>query len=198
MKQQIDIKEVIKKHNKTNKRGTGCILGFFNIILVFIIIICILALFITWKLSGFDTMIYFLKPISVFVIFAIVVIWKIKKALLSKSSCLNNTIRENAKVKIVEGKIVGFRIEDNQTTNLEREISGSNIQHDREYYIQVEMNDSINELNLGIGVYSKFKKDDEVYLFKVNDYYYSDMVFNKTEYELNESSLKALNNEIIV
>lgn len=198
MKQQIDIKEVIKKHNKTNKRGTGCILGFFNIILVFIIIICILALFITWKLSGFDTMIYFLKPISVFVIFAIVVIWVIKKALLSKSSCLNNTIRENAKVKIVEGKILGFRIEDNQTTNLEREISGSNIQHDREYYIQVEMNDSINELNLGIDVYSKFKKDDEVYLLIVNDDYYSDMIFNKKEYELNESSLKALNNEIIV
>ncbi len=198
MKQQIDIKEVIKKHNKTNKRGTGCILGFFNIILVFIIIICILALFITWKLSGFDTMIYFLKPISVFVIFAIAVIFRIKKVLLSKSSRLNNTIRENAKVKIVEGKILGFRIEDNQTTNLEREISGLNIQHDREYYIQVEMNDSINELNLGIGVYSKFKKDDEVYLLIVNDDYYSDMIFNKKQYELNESSLKALNNEIIV
>lgn len=60
------------------------------------------------------------------------------------------------------------------------------------------MNDFINELSLGIAVYSKFKKDDEVYLLIVNDCYYSDMIFNKKEYELNENSLKALTNEIII
>lgn len=102
------------------------------------------------------------------------------------------------KVKILEGRVVGHRIEDNQTTNLERKISGLNIQHDSEYYIQIKMNDFINELSLGIAVYSKFKKDDEVYLLIVNDCYYSDMIFNKKEYELNENSLKALTNEIII
>lgn len=198
MKQQIDIKEIIKKHNEKNKKSTGCIVGFLNIILAFIVIICVLGLLITWSLSGFDKMLDNLGLVVTFLIFAILLNWGIKKILLGKSSRLNKSIIENAKVKIVEGRIVGHRIEENQTTNIERETTGLNKQYYREYYTQIDISGSVKELDLGLGVYSKFKKDDEVFLIEVNGYYYDDMVFNKNEYELNEQSLKALNNEIIV
>lgn len=198
MKQQIDIKEIIKKHNDKNKKSTGCVIGFLNIVLIFIIIIALLALFVTYLLSGFDKMIDNLGLVAIFLIFVILVNWGIKKLLLGKSSQLNKNITEKAKVKIVEGRIVGHRIENNQTTNIERETTGTNRQYYREYYVQIDIGGSVKELDLGIGVYSKFKKDDEIYLIEVNGCYYSDMVFSKEEYELSESSLKALNNEIII
>jgi len=198
MKQQIDIKEVIKKHNEKNKKSSGCVIGFLNIVLAFIIIISLVALFITYLLSGFDKVMDNLGLIAIFLIFAILLNLGIKKILLGKSSRLNNSIIENAKIKIVEGKIVGHRIENNQTTNIERETTGVNKQYYREYYIQIDIGGSVKELDLGLGVYSKFKKDDEVYLIEINGYYHSDMVFSKDEYELNENSLRALNNEIII
>ena len=60
------------------------------------------------------------------------------------------------------------------------------------------MNGYIKDLNLGIDIYSKLKKNDEIFLIEVNDLFYSDMIFKKSEYELNSESLKALNDEIII
>lgn len=197
MKKQINIRDILLKHNNKIEKTSGYIFGFLNIILIIIYILCFFALFGTYLLSGINVVLKNLTGIVIFLILSTLINICLKK-LLNKGRRLNNTLSGNVKVKILEGRVVGHRIETEQTTQGERNITGINRQFYREYFLQIEMNSNIKELNLGIDIYSKLKKDDEIFLVEVNELFYSDMIFKKSEYELNSESLKAFNNDVII
>lgn len=198
MKKQINIKDILLKHNNKIKKASGCIFGFLNIILVVIYILCLFVLFGIYLLSGINGVSKNLTGIVIFLILSTLINICLKKVLNRKGGRLNNTLSGNIKVKILEGRVVGHHIETEQTTQGERDATGIDRQFYREYFLQIEMNGYIKDLNLGIDIYSKLKKNDEIFLIEVNDLFYSDMIFKKSEYELNSESLKALNNEIII
>lgn len=198
MKEQIDIKDVLLKHNSKKENASGCIFGFLNIILIIIYILCFFAVLGTYLLSGINGVSKILTSIIIFSIVCTLVNICIKKLLNKKGGRLNSTFSGNVKVKILEGKVVGHRIETEQSTQTERDIIGIDRQFYRDYYLQIEIDGIVKELNLDIDIYSKLKKDDEIYLIEVNDLFHSDMIFKRNDYELNSESLKALNNEIII
>lgn len=198
MKKQINIKDILLKHNNKIEKASGCIFGFLNIILVVIYILCLFGLFGIYLLSGINGVSKNLTGIVIFLILSTLINICLKKVLNRKGGRLNNTLSGNIKVKILEGRVVGHHIETEQTTQGERDATGIDRRFYREYFLQIEMNGYIKDLNLGIDIYSKLKKNDEIFLIEVNDLFYSDMIFKKSEYELNSESLKALNNEIII
>lgn len=187
-KKRLIIEEKIKEKNADQKQKVGCLKSVINFIFYFflaiIIIMCILIFI-------------FKETIPLILIECVVFIILIKLLANFIEKKLSNVFNKN----IHKGK-VKINIKKCSVTNRRDELEYSYVPNtEREkavFYLDFSNDNGNFTLRVGYDIWTKLKIGDEVYVIKINDKYYGDMIFSTQEYFLDDNYINSLENDIYI
>lgn len=188
---QINLKEVVISKNKDQKKKAGCTKKFFNIIYYIILFFAILMVtfLLIFKKDSEGVVIFALKIITYMIILKVFI------AVLGK-------VISKVFVSNIHTGAVRVRIEKATLINKHDELEYSYVPNTERSKVMCYMNfvTETREFTLRVGydIYGKFNIGDEVYIIKLDDKNYGDLIYRTSEYRLDPTALSALNDEIIV
>lgn len=188
---KIDLEETIRKKVKKTQKSLGCIVFPMKLFAFISILLCVVLNIFTWKnTKSFNLMmpIIFSEGIFILVMF---VIFKVISLVISKRNEIGKS-GDSVLVEIIEAVIIN--------TYMETDVNfmPDTRRFDRECFFEMEILGEFVKLRVGIDSYKKHNKGDNVYLIKINDSFYGDLIFDKEQYYLDDMGLKAINKKLRV
>ena len=188
---KIDLEETIRKKVKKNQKSLGCIVFPMKLFVLISILLCVVLNIFTWKnTKSFNLMmpIIFSEGMFILVMF---VIFKVISLVISKRNEIGKS-GDSVLVEVIEAVIIN--------TYMETDVNfmPDTRRFDRECFFEMEILGEFVKLRVGIDSYRKHNKGDNVYLIKINDSFYGDLIFDKAQYYLDDMGLKAINKKLRV
>lgn len=188
---KIDLEETIRKKVEKTKKSLGCIVFPMKLFAFISILLCVVLNIFTWKnTKSFNLMmpIIFSEGMFILVMF---VIFKVISLVISKRNEIGKS-GDSVLVEVIEAVIIN--------TYMETDVNfmPDTRRFDRECFFEMEILGESVKLRVGIDSYKKHNKGDNVYLIKINDSFYGDLIFDKAQYCLDDMGLKAINKKLRV
>ncbi len=188
---KIILEELIKDKNKKQQKNIGCSKKISNMLfsLAFVILVSMIALVVLKNGTSEKIMLFYGKCI-VFLILLKVFLNVIKNFFVK---CFQKDINVgNVKVFVEKAKLV------NKYEETEYSYLPNTERKKLKCYLVFQTENRKYVLEVGYGAYKKMENEKEYFLIKVNDKFYSDMIFGTSEYELDDSAKSAVGKEIII
>lgn len=188
---KIDLEETIRKKVKKNQKSLGCIVFPMKLFACICVLLCIVLNIFTWmNTKSFSIML----PIIFSECMFIIVMFVISKAITFVIRKRNEIGKpgDSVFVEIIEAVITNTYIETDVN------FMPDTRKFERESFLEMEIQGETVKLRVGIDSYKKHNKEDNVYLIKINDSFYGDLIFDKKKYCLDNRGLNAMNKKIKV
>lgn len=186
---KIDLKELVEKKVSKTHRNIGCILFPFKMFMVMSIVAFLFFNLLEVKnkksISGVLPGMAFEGAVVLFA-----VIWMKWLASRIRKNCEIEKSGNHICVDVDEAEIVKVYIKEtiNKNPNVREQ--------ERECFFALEMEGAIVELCVGMSTYIKHNVGEKVYIIKINESYYGDLIFDQRKYYLDELGKKALEEDI--
>lgn len=188
---KIDLEETIRKKVKKTQKSLGCIVFPMKLFAFICILLCVILNIFTWmNTKSFSVMMPIIFSECVFIV-VMFVIFKVISLVIRKRNEIGKT-GDSVFVEIFEAVVTN--------TYMETDVNfmPDTRRFDRECFFEMEIQGETVKLRVGIDSYKKHNKGDNVYLIKINDSFYGDLIFDKQKFCLDNMGLNAINRRIKV
>lgn len=188
---RIDLEKTIRKKVAKTQKNLGCLMFPMKLFAYICILLCVILNIFIWKNAiSFNAMRSIILSECLF--FSVMfVVFKTISFLVRKRNEIGKT-GNSVSVEVVEALITNTYMETNMN------FMPDTRKFDRECFFELEMQGEFVRLRVGIDSYKKHNKGENIYLFKINDNFYGDLIFDKKHYYLDDVGLSAMNRKINV
>lgn len=189
--EQINLKEIIISKNKDQKKKAGCSKKLFDFLYYIFFSFAVLMVLLLIIFKKYD------KSVAIFAIEIIAFMIILKKIIAVAEKNITKVFVSNIHVGEVRVKV-----EKAILVNKHDELEYSCVPNTERSKVMCYMSFTTETrkftLRVGYDIYRKFHIGDEVYIIKLDNKNYGDLIYRTSEYQLDETALLALNDEIII
>lgn len=188
---KIDIEDTVRKKVKKTQKCLGCIVFPMKLFAFICVLLCVILTIFTWiNTKSFSVMMPIIFSECVFTVVMLIIFKAISFVIRRRNEIVKTD--DSVFVEVIEAVITDTYMETNVN------FIPDTRKFDRECFFEMEMQGENVKLRVGIDSYKKHNKGDNVYLIKINDSFYGDLIFDKNKFCLDNRGTSAVNKKIKV